>query len=136
MRIVRVVLSLLLLVSPGLAQSICVIDEMQVQVIRGYVTDPNGLAIAEATVELFKKGNNKALVKIATDENGYFTFTSTSPGRSEIAVRYPSLRTLYVPLRVIPKTKSEKKPQEVVVVLNGLMDKPCGGGTAYLRPQG
>jgi hypothetical protein len=118
---------------PSLAQGICVIDEMRVQTIKGCVTDPNGLPISEATVELFKKGADGVIAKVATDENGCFSIPDAAPGRYEIAARYPSLRSLYVPVRVTRESKAQKKQQEIVIVLNGLMDKPCGGGTAHLR---
>jgi hypothetical protein len=126
-------LLLMALTIPSLAQGICVIDEMRVQTIKGCVTDPNGLPISEATVELFKKGTDGVIAKVVTDENGCFSIPDAGPGRYEIAARYPSLKSLYVPVRVTKKSKAQKKQQEIVIVLNGLMNKPCGGGTAHLR---
>jgi len=134
---VKVVTVFLLLLTalrvPSLAQGICVIDEMRVQTIKGCVTDPNGLPISEATIELFKKGADEVIAKVVTDENGCFSIADAVQGRYEIAARYPSFRSLYVPVRVTRKSKAQKKQQEIVIVLNGLMDKPCGGGTAHLR---
>lgn len=126
----------LLLAASGvqcLSQGICVIDEMPVRTIRGCVADPNNLPISEATIELRKGGSDDVVHKIVTDENGCFTFPDIPPGRYEIAAKYPSFRSLYIPVRVTGKSKGEKKQQEIEIVLNGLMDKPCGGGTAHFR---
>jgi Carboxypeptidase regulatory-like domain len=127
--------SLLLIMAltvPSLAQGICIIDEMRVQIIKGCVTDPNALPISGATIELFKNGA-EVIAKVVTDENGCFSIREAAPGRYEIAASYPTFRTLYVPVRVARTSKAQKKQQEIVIVLDGLMDKPCGGGTAHLR---
>ena len=120
---------------PCLAQGICVIDEMRVRIIGGFVADPNNLRISEATIELRKRGSDEVVRKTVTDENGCFSFPDIPPGRYKIGVKYPSLRSLYVPVRVTEKSRAKKKQQEIVIVLNGLMDKPCGGGTAHLRSE-
>lgn len=120
---------------PSLAQGICVIDEMRVRTIKGCVADPNNQPISEATIELRKRGSDEVLRKTVTAENGCFTIPDIPKGRYEIAARYPSFRSLYVPVRVTGRSKAEEKQTDILIVLNGLMDKPCGGGTAHLRSE-
>ncbi|HKZ76972.1 MAG TPA: carboxypeptidase-like regulatory domain-containing protein [Pyrinomonadaceae bacterium] len=128
-------LLLIMFSTSGKAQSICVISEMKISEVKGIIFLPNKIPIPDATVELHEKNSEgRIIAQVKTDENGRFKFADVASGKYAIVASYPTLVTLHVPVRVTSKArKSEQK--EIVIILNGLIDKPCGDGDAYLQDQ-
>lgn|GEM_PF-2685455 len=128
-------LLLIMLSTSGKAQGICVISEMKISEVKGIIFLPNKIPIPNATVELHEKNSEgRIITQVKTDENGRFRFADVVSGRYAIVASYPTLVTLHVPVRITSKSrKGERK--EIVIILNGLIDKPCGDGDAYLQEQ-
>ncbi len=130
------VLTLLLAFSTGRGQGLCVIEPIKVSEVKGLVLLPNKIPIPDATVELHETNSEGKLVgRVKTDANGRFTFNDVRKGKYAVIASYPTLVTLHVPTRVSPSESREKKRREIVIILDGLIDKPCGGGDAYGRKQ-
>jgi hypothetical protein len=132
---ISILLLLLTLSTSGKAQGICVISEKKISEVKGIILLPNKIPIPDATVELHDKNSEGPIVaQVKADANGRFKFADIAPGKYAVVASYPTLVTLHVPVRVTSKSrKSEKK--EIVIILNGIIDKPCGDGEAYLQDQ-
>lgn len=61
--------------------------------LTGNVTDPNGAAIAGASVTLTNTGTNQAR-EVTTDSDGSYTFTNSQPGRYSLTITHPGFKTL------------------------------------------
>lgn len=128
-------LLLTMLSTPVKAQGICVISELKISELKGIILLPNKIPIPDATVELREKNSEgRIITQVKADENGRFKFAEVASGKYAIVASYPTLVTLHVPVRVTRKSgKIEQK--EIVIILNGLIGKPCGDGDAYLQEQ-
>lgn len=128
-------LLLIMLSTSGKAQGICVISEIKISEVKGIILLPNKIPIPSAVVELHDKNSEGHIIaQVKTDENGQFKFADIASGKYAIVASYPTLVTLHVPLRVTSKShKGEQK--KIVIILNGIIDKPCGDGDAYLQVQ-
>lgn len=117
------------------AQGICVISEIKISEVKGIIFLPNKIPIPDGTVELHEKNSEGRIIAQAkTDENGRFKFADVASGKYAIVASYPTLVTLHVPVRVTSKAR-KRQQKEIVIILNGLIDKPCGDGDAYVQEQ-
>jgi hypothetical protein len=123
---------LLLAFSGGSGQGLCVIEQIKVSEVKGLVMLPNKIPIPDATIELHETNSEGRLVaRTKTDANGRFKLNDIRKGKYAVVASYPTLVTLHVPTRVSPSKSPKKKLKEIVIILEGLIDKPCGGGDAY-----
>jgi hypothetical protein len=133
-----IVLLLLLLSIGTLAkgQGICVISEIKISQIKGRISLPNGIPIPDASLELHEKTSAGRLVsKVKSNEEGRFIFENVVASKYTLIASYPTFVTLHVPVRVTGSKTGKNKSKEIVILLNALIDKPCGGGDAYLQRQ-
>ncbi len=112
-------------------EGICVIEAIRVSEVKGTVLLPNKIPIAGANVELHKKSDGNIVALTKTDENGRFKFEKMSKGQYDLVAKFPTLVSLHVPVRISPSASRKSKEMEIVIILNGLIGKPCGGGDAY-----
>jgi len=113
-------------------QGLCVIEEIKVSEVKGLVLLPNKIPIPDATIQLHETNSEgKLIAQTKTDANGRFKFNDIRKGKYAVIASYPTLVTLHVPTRGSPSESPKKKQREIVIILDGLIDKPCGGGDAY-----
>jgi hypothetical protein len=118
------------------AQGVCVIDEIKVPVIKGRVKLPNDLPVRGATLELHEKRDDEPIVStVMASQDGYFVFDNVKKGKYFIVASAPRLVPLYVPVKVTNQSKGKDK-KHIVITLNFLVTKPCGGGDAELQKIG
>lgn len=133
---IKTIVGMLLVMAPvlGSAQAICVFDKMTLSVIKGKVTNIDNIPLAEATIGLFKSsdGNLIGLQKVTTDERGRFIFSTVPPGEYTVVAHYKSMIPLHVPITVSKMGKVKNSRRQLLIVLDLLIGKPCGGGSAKL----
>ena len=133
------VLFLLLFVTlstAGKAQGICVISEIKISEVKGIILLPNKIPIPDATLELHEKNSEgRIIAQVKSDKDGRFKFDGVASGKYAVVASYPTLVTLHVPVRVTSSKPRKGERKEIVIILNGLIDKPCGDGDAYVQEQ-
>jgi hypothetical protein len=128
------ILLFVMLAASGRAQGICAISEMKISEIKGIILLPNKIPIPDATVELHEKNSEGRLIEqVRSDKDGRFKFNNVASGKYAVVASCPTLVTLHVPVRVRSSKSSKGERKEIVIILNGLIGKPCGDGDVYLR---
>jgi hypothetical protein len=115
------------------AQGVCVISERKLSAVKGRVAFPNDVPIPNASLELREKDSSGSVVAQGkSDDTGRFELANVKPGKYVLVAKAEMLSTLYVPLRITAVRSPKDRRTELLIRMNGFVDKPCGGGYVEL----